>query len=325
MRSRSKSTSAPLSDVKALRGILDAVTHPIFVKDEQMRFVVVNETMCRLMGQSFETLIGKQDKDFVPPEQADVFRRNDVHVLSTGEVNENEELFSDGKGNLRTIVTRKKRLVLSDGALLLVGCITDITDFRRAEALIRHHADHDPLTGLANRRVFSQEIQRALARVDRADACCALLLLDLDFFKPINDTFGHATGDKVLCETAARLSNLVRKGDTVARLGGDEFAVISESHPGSEDPKDAARRLAARLVTGLAKPITADSGQVQVSASIGIAQCPCDGRDADTLLRCADAAMYRAKQAGRGRFRFFQQGTESGTRPRRKLKALTAA
>src|SRR4051794_27873124 len=113
MRSRSKSTSA-LSDVKALRGILDAVTHPIFVKDEQMRFVIVNDTMCRLMGQSFETLIGKQDKDFVPPEQADVFRRNDVHVLSTGDVNENEELFSDGKGNLRTIVTRKKRLVLSD-------------------------------------------------------------------------------------------------------------------------------------------------------------------------------------------------------------------
>ena len=132
-----------LSDVTAFRGVIDAVPHPIFVKNEETRFVIANEMMCNLMGLGFDQLVGKTDYDFFPKDQADVFRGNDLRVLRTGEINENEELFSDGAGNLRTIVTRKKRLLLADGRRFLVGCITDISDFRRAEALIRHHAEHD--------------------------------------------------------------------------------------------------------------------------------------------------------------------------------------
>src|SRR5256885_15482235 len=136
------------ADTTAFRGVIDAVPHPIFVKDDQTRFIIVNEMMCKLMGRSFEDLVGRTDYDFVPKEQADVFRGNDLRVLRNGEVNENEELFSDCARNLRTIVTRKKRLLLPDGRRLLIGCITDISDFRRAEALIRYHAEHDALTGL---------------------------------------------------------------------------------------------------------------------------------------------------------------------------------
>ena len=131
MAGNSPSSLFTSADVETLRGVIDAVPHPIFVKDEQTRFLIVNEMMCSLMSRRFEDIVGRTDYDFVPKEQADVFRGNDLRVLSSGDINENEELFTDRDGGLRTIVTRKKRLILSDGRRLLVGCITDISDFRR--------------------------------------------------------------------------------------------------------------------------------------------------------------------------------------------------
>src|SRR5215216_4232727 len=107
---KSKPSTVPLADISAVRGIIDAVPHPIFIKDAQTQFVVVNQTMCEFMSHPFEEIVGKTDYDFVPAPQADVFRGNDLRVLSTGETSENEELFTDDTGELRTIVTRKKRL-----------------------------------------------------------------------------------------------------------------------------------------------------------------------------------------------------------------------
>jgi diguanylate cyclase (GGDEF)-like protein/PAS domain S-box-containing protein len=306
------------TDIASLRAVIDAVPHPIFVKDDQTRFVVVNDMMCALMNRSFAELVGKWDYDFVPKEQADVFRGNDLRVLGSGEINESEELFSDGQGRLRTIVTRKKRVVLSNGTRLLVGCITDISDFRHAEALIRHHAEHDALTGLANRRRFYEELEERLSRSDRGSSGLAVLVVDLDRFKPINDAYGHTTGDSVLCEVASRLKAVVRKGDTVARLGGDEFAIITESN-GS--PAEAAGRLAARIIAAVGKPVMAGDVAAEVGASIGISQHPTDGQSAEALLHAADVAMYRGKREGRGTFRFFEHRMDAEIREQAALEA----
>ena len=310
-----------LHDTGAFRGVIDAVPHPIFVKDEETRFIIMNEMMCQLMGRRFEDLVGRQDLDFFPRDQADVFRGNDLRVLNTGEVNENEELFSDGDGNVRTIVTRKKRLVLSNGTRLLVGCITDISDFRRAEALIRHHADHDPLTGLANRRVFCEEISQAVSRVDRSGAAYSVILLDLDRFKPVNDVYGHTVGDAVLCEIATRLRSVIRKGDLVARLGGDEFGIVTETNPASEAQADGIIKLASRVMTAVERPIDVGATQISVGASLGVARCGPDGQNAEALLRAADVAMYRAKEEGRGDFRFFERQMDDDIRNRAALEA----
>src|SRR6185295_19421601 len=129
-------------------------------------------------------------------------------------------------------------------------------------------------------------------------------------FKPVNDVHGHTVGDAVLCEIASRLNEIVRKGDTVARLGGDEFAVISESNPAVESAADAAASLAGRVVLAARQPIVLGDVVVEVGASIGIARCPADGTSADTLLRSADVAMYRAKRDGRGTFHFFEEGMD---------------
>ena len=139
--------AALLADLDALRVILDAVPSPVFVKDAQHRFVVVNRAMCGLLGRTHGELIGRTDADFVPEEQAKIFRANDKLVLDTGQPNENEELFTDGEGAIRTIVTRKQRIEFQSGARLIIGCIADITALRRAEDLIRYNAEHDDLTG----------------------------------------------------------------------------------------------------------------------------------------------------------------------------------
>jgi PAS domain S-box-containing protein len=220
------SVHVALSSIEALSGIIDAVPHPIFVKDEETRFIAVNQAMCRLMGRTHAELVGATDYDFVPREQAEIYRHNDILVLSTGEANGNEELFTDGEGRLRIIVTEKKRLVLPGGARLIVGCITDISAFRHAEALILHNAEHDALTGLVNRRVFQRKASEAVSEALAGGPGASILLIDLDRFKPVNDVHGHTIGDAVLCAVASRLTASVRDTDTVARLGGDEFAVL---------------------------------------------------------------------------------------------------
>jgi diguanylate cyclase (GGDEF)-like protein/PAS domain S-box-containing protein len=308
------------ADIAAFRGVIDAVPHPIFVKDDATRFLVVNQMMCDFMNRTYDELIGKVDHDFIPKEQADVFRGNDFRVLSTGEVNENEELFDAGGGDIRTIVTRKKRLVMPDGKRLLVGSITDISDFRRAEALIRHLAEHDALTGLPNRRRFAEKTKDATVRLGNSTTTYSILLIDLDRFKPVNDVYGHTAGDAVLCEIATRIQGLVRMGDTIARLGGDEFAVICAIDPALETSEEATALLASRIITKIQVPIDVGGTKVELGASIGIAQCPADGTDPNTLLQLADIAMYAAKRSGRGKYRFFDESLGAAVRDQANLE-----
>lgn len=294
------------ADVAALRGIIDAVPNAVFVKDRDSRFVVVNETMCGLMGRPFDELVGRFDSDFVPAEQAAVFRAVDRAILETGLPNENEELITDGNGELRTIITRKQALDLSDGTRLIVGCITDITEFRRAEQLVRYNAEHDHLTGLANRALFQKQLREAILQIRPGGEAIALLLIDLDGFKAVNDRIGHAAGDEVLMATARSLSELADAGDVVARLGGDEFAIIQCAM----DQPATAVGLARKVVDRMAEPIPVMDRHVAVSASVGIAIVPGDPLGDDMLLRRADVALYGAKNGGRNTWRLFEPAME---------------
>ena len=197
------------------------------------------------------------------------------------------------------------------------GIGRDITATKRAEEQVHRLAHHDPLTGLPNRVLFRDRFGQALALAGRGGGRLAVLLLDLDDFKGVNDTLGHPTGDALLRGIAGRLGGLVRGGDTLARLGGDEFALVQV---GARQPADAAA-LAARLLAALEAPFDLDGRAVHVAASMGVALYPEDGADPDELLKNADLALYRAKAEDRGRFRFFEPAMEAAVRARRELEA----
>jgi diguanylate cyclase (GGDEF)-like protein/PAS domain S-box-containing protein len=174
----------------------------------------------------------------------------------------------------------------------------DISERRALEKAIRDMAFHDPLTGLPNRKLLSDRLSLALAQAHRGRRTMAVLFLDLDGFKAVNDGWGHAQGDELLRDVAGRLAGALRTGDTVARIGGDEFTVLIPELPS----EDGAAEVSRKILRELERDFRVGGSECRVTASIGIALYPRDGSDADALLRNADAAMYRAKLAGGNRF-----------------------
>jgi diguanylate cyclase (GGDEF)-like protein/PAS domain S-box-containing protein len=199
-------------------------------------------------------------------------------------------------GEVRTVENRTQVVRSAEGTVQRIdGTITDITERKQAEERIDHLAQYDAVTGLPNRRLFNDRLTLALARDKRLGAMTAVLLLDLDRFKQINESLGHRVGDKVLQAVTARLTARLREVDTVARLGGDEFAVILESVIDNGQ----AFCVAEKLVEMMAEPITLDGEEVFVTASVGVAVCPADADTVEKLIEHAELAMYRAKDEGR--------------------------
>ena len=196
-----------------------------------------------------------------------------------------------------------------------VDTFTDVTEQRLAEARIAHMAMHDPLTDLPNRLLFRQRLEDALRRPARGERC-AVLCLDLDQFKDVNDTLGHPVGDALLKAVTQRLCGLVRQTDTVARLGGDEFAIVQSSF----DHPSESTALADRLLHELSQLFEVAGHHIVISTSIGIAIAPDDGADPDTLLKSADIALYQAKSDGRNRFRYFEPEMDALMQARRELE-----
>jgi diguanylate cyclase (GGDEF)-like protein len=192
----------------------------------------------------------------------------------------------------------------------LVLVSRDITERKEMEAYVLHQSFHDALTGLPNRQLLIDRLGQATAHRDRQQATVAVLFIDLDHFKDVNDTLGHAAGDRLLQDVAERLASCVRDGDTVARLGGDEFVVILL---GLRDSEDAAL-VADKMVARLCAPCQIDGAELHVTPSIGIAIFPDDGVDSDRLLRNADTAMYHAKREGGSRFCFFTAEMQEAAR-----------
>ena len=259
----------------------------------------MNPALCALTGRAREALIGQPLTElFVAfPWQAladgaagaaavqgleAVIRHRDgrhLHVLFNGSI----ERGADGR--------------LSS----LTGLMADITGRKLAESRLRELATHDTLTGLPNRALLGERIQDMLDRCPEGDNV-AVMFLDLDRFKEVNDSFGHEMGDVLLCEVARRLTGAVRADDLVARLGGDEFVVAAHCTTGTAG----AARVADKLLEAMAAPVVVGGHDMVVGASIGISMYPRDARTRETLFQTADTAMYRAKSSGRNRYRFFE-------------------
>jgi len=280
-----------------------------------------------------------------PDDRERLIRETDQQNSGELEQNSFEYREQHRDGHYIWILSRGKPVEwMPDGSVArIIGTDTDITSLKLAEAraaeekeqeyrrhlaalekaqeateaahqLAQSMARHDALTGLPNRRVFAERLETDVARALRGSISYAIMVIDLDRFKPVNDVHGHAAGDEVLREIATRLAALSRASDTVARLGGDEFAVILDC-AASEDPTTAASKLAERIVASVGQPVSIRDQTVEVGASIGIAVCPNDGTDSDGLLRAADMAMYRAKEEGRA-YRFFSPSMEQALRER---------
>jgi len=211
------------------------------------------------------------------------------------------------------VAERTKELALTNSQLQ-----DEVQERRRAQAQLAHLAHHDPLTDLPNRLLFADHLQRSIARAERGRHRLALLFIDLDRFKEVNDTLGHAMGDELLIEVARRLAGGLRGSDLLARLGGDEFVCILE---GIDTPQEAGR-VADKLIARIAEPLMLHDNEIRVSASIGISLYPGDGVDTDNLLRAADTAMYEAKKHGRNAYHFYEPEMTQYARERAQLERL---
>ncbi|WP_348645328.1 EAL domain-containing protein [Methylobacterium sp. BTF04] len=218
-----------------------------------------------------------------------------------------------------TWVLSRGRVVSQDAqgaSLRMVGTYIDITERKAYEQSIAYMARHDVLTGLPNRTVFHEHLEHRLAEVRRGRGQAALLCLDLDRFKSVNDTLGHPAGDQLLCQIAARLKATVREGDVVVRLGGDEFAIIISHLDHAHD----ASALAQRVIDAVGQPLDLNGHLVTVGVSIGIAVASANGNLPDALLKNADLALYRAKASARNCYRFYEAGMDAAVEARMQLE-----
>lgn len=277
------STLPPLADV------LDLIPDAVCVVDADGRFLFVNASFQRILGYTSGEVLGRSIFDLVHPDDRAATTAQAAAVMA-GELQQhfrNRYVHKDGHAvdiqwSARWLPEYRVR----------IGVAREVTELRRIERELEHRANHDLLTGLVNRHRLRLELQSAIDRATQSDQGVALLYLDLDGFKFVNDRGGHDAGDHVLREVAVRLQQGVRQGDVLARVGGDEFVALL---PGCRNAA-AAESVADALRARLAQPFKLPNGMFQLEASIGIACFPADGTDADALLTHADRAMYTAKR-----------------------------
>ena len=250
-----------------------------------------NRAFARMVGRPVDELIGRPALDFVARKDLPRIRaRLDDH-RSGGRI----EFDFDVPGGPPRPVEVLSRPIEFRGRRGFVSAVRDLTERKRAEQKIRHLAHHDPLTDLCNRRALADRLTQMIALAERSGRQLAVLYLDLDRFKPVNDLLGHAAGDALLVEVARRLKELVRTSDIVARFGGDEFVIV-QSLGAQSDAVDAAKR----IISALSQPFLIGEDEAVIGASVGIAMFPADGQVAEELICNADKALYHAKQTARG-------------------------
>jgi len=282
-------------------------------------------SVTRILGYAEDELIGTQLADLTHPEDRLALFAARAEVTAGFRASATSELrLLHRDGSYRHVQSIHTNLLDDPDVRAVVVTTRDVTAQKALEAQLQHNAFHDALTGLANRALFADRLDHALARTDRRAAPVAVLFVDLDDFKAVNDGAGHTAGDDLLVAVADRLRRTLRPSDTIARLGGDEFAVLIEDAVDSEQPDAAAQR----LLAALAEPFDGgdDGAQVRITASVGIAIGAAGQHDAAELLRHADVAMYAAKAAGKSRSALFEPEMDSAIIGQLRLKAeLTRA
>ena len=314
---RQRRAEEELSETKQfLQSIIQNIPLAVVVKEAKTgKFLLANRAFEAMIDLPQEKLIGKTVFDIYRRNYAELIAKFDSATLKDGG-GANYQEYEVETPKRGVLIQAASRIVIHDSqgdAKFLITVIDDITERRKSEQHIAFMAHHDPLTGLANRATVTQKIEEAAARQRRWATPFSVLLLDLDRFKHVNDTLGHAAGDTLLREVAARLKASLRETDSLARLGGDEFAIIQA---GEIDQRSAAATLARRVIQIIAEPFGIEGHEFSIGTSIGIAVAPEQGTDPDALLKMADMALYRAKSDGRNGYQFFDPeiGAAAGER-----------
>jgi diguanylate cyclase (GGDEF)-like protein/PAS domain S-box-containing protein len=290
-----------------MRTLTEHLPGLVFQCDAQGRCIFANQRLARFFGKTTQTLLGTPMVELLGGGSRRDIATYQAAVLR-GEVVEFDmrRLAPDGVWCHVEVTLVPRQAADGQRVAGWYGMVYDVTRRERAALALRDKATHDPLTGLPNRMLFEERLQHALRNAYRQKKSVAVMFVDLDNFKRINDVMGHAAGDAFLREMARRLTGVIRSTDMVARLGGDEFVVLAEE---IESP-DGAAMLAEKVLGVLMQPLQIGSEQVAAGGSIGIALAPQDGDTSDALLQAADVALYEAKAAGRKCYRLF--GTTIG-------------
>ena len=277
----------------------------VAITDVRGTITYANDRFCEISGYSRAELLGGNHRILKSGMHSREFFRGMYRCLARGEVWRGEVCNRSKGGALYWVDTVITPQLGPEGKPIAYMAIRiDATARKKAEAQIYYAARHDALTGLFNRAALMEELTERIAQSLREEKTLTVYMLDLDGFKDVNDTLGHAAGDTLLKEVGKRLVQLVSTGDLVARLGGDEFAIVQL---GSLDQRERAIRLAVDLLDIMAKPFSVDTQEVSVGVSIGISFAPVDGITASGLLHKADLALYCVKAEGRNGFRFFEE------------------
>jgi len=289
------------------RSLVEGASDAIISGDGDGTITYWNRAAETIFGYSAKEAMRKNLSLIIPEGYREAHRRGVLRLSARGEPTmraRTMEVVGRKKDGSEFPVELSVASWKGDGGIYFTGILRDITERRQQEEQLAFMATHDPLTGLPNRTLFKDRLNLALSQAARSKSKLAVMLLDLDRFKDVNDTYGHGVGDHVLRHAGDRLRGLLRRSDTVSRLGGDEFLLLLPDIGRVRD----ATRIAQKIVVAFRSPFAMDDRELTVTSSIGVAIYPHDGKDPDTLIRNADRAMYRAKEQHRDNY---QRGTSS--------------
>lgn len=286
-------------EVQFLYAVINHAGDPIFVKDAQSRIILANDSFCSVFGLQREDVLGKTLAENVPENEREQFLRIDKQVLTDGVKNVTEETLTTNGSESKTIITTKTRYTDGNGTHFLIGVISDITERKLLEQQLREKANTDYLTNLNTRRHFMDLAELELNRLARYDSPLSFMVLDIDFFKRINDVYGHQSGDIVIMQFAEVCQSILRSADIMGRVGGEEFAVMLP-----ETSIDQAKEVAERLreaVENMRLVLEDHALPIKVTVSIGLVSFTSKDKTLEGLLKLADQALYQAKNSGRNR------------------------
>ncbi|MEY2892921.1 MAG: hypothetical protein RJA98_2829 [Pseudomonadota bacterium] len=307
------------SQLRLAAAVFDGTLEGVIITGADKRIVSVNKAFTTLLGYAADEVIGQTPRMLSSGRHGAEFYAEMWRALDTVGHWQGELWNRCKDGSLIPELLSINRVCDTDGRVThFIGVFSDISRLKASEEELEFLAHHDPLTQLPNRLLFQTRLDQALIEAERDNMPLAVLMLDLDRFKDVNDSYGHLTGDALLRHVAERLSLRLRRADTLARLGGDEFALLMQNVQHPEDPA----RLAGELIAALAEPWQSGDGvELTTGVSVGIAMYPDHGRSAQTLLQGADAALYRAKADGRGMYRYFADEMTAAARERLSLES----
>ncbi len=304
---------------RRFRDFAEAAGEYVWEIDRDGRFTYLSRRVEQATGYAPEDLLGRHPTEFMPAGEAERVRAAFLDAARARASFRNlEHRTMSRSGSQVWQLVSGVPIIDAEGHLVgYRGTALDISERKQSEARISELATRDPLTNLPNRLLLSDRLARGIANVQREGSSLAVMFIDLDHFKRVNDTHGHEVGDGLLREVARRIGGLLRKGDTLARLGGDEFVVVLEGLKSAED----AGQVAQKIINLVSQPCEVGGHTLNTAASVGIAICPTDGTDATTLMRHADTAMYVAKSSGRRNYQFFSAEMNVRATERLRLEA----